>query len=263
MTNNTKRVLITGGTGDLGQALTPRLQTAGYQVRITSRGPAPAGKDPNLEWAQVNFLTGEGMAESVESVHTIIHAATSPFQNPQEVDVDGTRRLLETAAAAGVAHFIYISIVGIDKIGYSYYKYKLAAEKIIEQSSVPWSILRATQFHRLVDRAMEGFTKMPLVVFLPFNFKFQLLDTGEAADCLVESVKAGPGGRLPDIGGPKVQRAAELAKIWLRARGKRRLMLPLPLFGETAAAFRQGLNTVPSNPYGRITFSEWLEQTYP
>jgi uncharacterized protein YbjT (DUF2867 family) len=100
------------------------------------------------------------------------------------------------------------------------------------------------------------------VAFLPLNFKFQLIDTGEVADLLVERVKSGPGGHLPDVGGPKVQRAAELAKIWLKARGKRRLVLPLPLFGKTAAGFRHGFNTVPSNPVGRITFTEWLKEKY-
>lgn len=262
MNNNHKRVLVTGGTGELGRALIPRLQTAGFQTRITSRRPAPADKDPDLEWAQVDMVTGEGMAEALAGVHTVIHAASSPFKERQQVDVEGTRRLLEAGKTAGIDHFIYISIVGVDKIPYGYYQTKLAAEKVIEQSSVPWSILRATQFHSLIDMALEGLTKLPLVAFLPFNFKFQLIDTGEAADCLVESVQAGPGGRLPDIGGPKVQRAAELAKAWLKARGRRRLMLPLPLFGKTAAGFKQGLNTVPTNPYGRITFAEWLEQKY-
>jgi uncharacterized protein YbjT (DUF2867 family) len=263
MSNNIKRVLITGGTGDLGQALTPRLQTAGYQVRITSRRPAPADKDPAIEWAQVNFLTGEGMTEAVAGVHTIIHAASSPFKNVWEIDVEGTRRLVAAAETAGIEHFLYISIVGIDKIPYRYYEAKLAAEKIIEQSSVPWSILRATQFYNLIDMVLEGLTKLPLIAFVPFNLKIQPIETGEVADRMVASIEAGPGGHLPDIAGPKVQRTAELARAWLKARGRRRLMLPLPLFGKTATGFRQGLNTAPSNAYGRITFSEWLERKYP
>lgn len=260
--NKNNRVLITGGTGGLGQALTPRLQKAGYQVRITSRRPAPADKAPDLEWAQVNIISGEGMNAALEDVDSVIHAASSPFRNTQEVDVEGTRRVVEAAETAGIDHFIYISIVGVDKIPFSYYKAKWAAEKIVEQCAIPWSILRATQFHSLIDMALGGLSKLPLVTFLPFSFKFQLIDVGEVADRLVENVQAGPGGRLPDIGGPKVQRAAELAKIWLRARGQRRLMLPLPLFGKTAAAFKQGLNTTPSNRYGRITFSEWLNKIY-
>lgn len=260
--SNKNRVLITGGTGGLGQALVPRLQTAGYQVRITSRRPAPADKDPDIEWAQVNLLNGEGMAEALSGVHTVIHAASSPFKDVWEVDVEGTRRLIEAAETADIDHFLYISIVGIDKIPFNYYKAKLAAEKIIERSNIPWSILRATQFHSLVDMALEGLTKLPLITFLPFNFKIQPISTGEVADRMVEIVQMGPSGRLPDIAGPKVQRTAELAKAWLRARDKRRIMLPLPIPGETASGFRHGLNTAPSNPYGRVTFSQWLTQKY-
>ncbi len=259
---NQNRVLITGGTGELGQALIPRLQTAGYQVRITSRRPAPAEKTADVEWAQVDMVTGEGMAEAMAGVNTVIHAASSPFKDLQMVDVEGTGRLLEAGQRAGIDHFLYISIVGVDKIPYRYYQAKLAAEKVIEQSPVPWSILRATQFHSLIDMVLEGLTKLPLVAFLPLNFKFQVIDTGEVADCLVESVQAGPNGRLADIGGPQVFTAADLAKAWLKARGKRRLMLPLPLFGKTASGFKQGLNTVPENRFGRITFSEWLNRKY-
>jgi uncharacterized protein YbjT (DUF2867 family) len=101
-----------------------------------------------------------------------------------------------------------------------------------------------------------------LITLVPFNFKIQPIETGEVANRLVESALAGPGGHLPDIAGPKVQRTADLARAWLKASGKRRLLLPLPLFGQVASGFKQGLNTAPQNPYGRITFSEWLNKKY-
>ncbi len=260
--NNDKRVLITGGTGDLGKALIPRLQKAGYAVRITSRRPAPADKNLDIEWYQVNLISGEGIAEAMANVDTVIHAASSPFKDVRQVDVEGTRRLLEASEKAGIDHFVYISIVGIDKIPFGYYQAKLAAEKIIEQSNVPWTIQRATQFHNLVDIVMSGLTKLPLVTFLPFNFKIQPISTEEVANRLIEIVQNGPSGHMPDIAGPKVQRAAELAKTWLKANGKRRIMLPLPLFGKTAEGFRQGLNTAPANHYGQITFSDWINEKY-
>ncbi|MFZ0543924.1 MAG: hypothetical protein WAM60_00705 [Candidatus Promineifilaceae bacterium] len=67
------------------------------------------------------MITGEGMAEAMNGVGTVIHAASSPFKNAQEVDVGGTRLLLGAAETAGIDQFVYISIVGIDKIPYSYY----------------------------------------------------------------------------------------------------------------------------------------------
>ncbi len=259
MDRQAKRVLVTGGTGVLSRALTPRLQAAGYTVRITSRRVAPADRNPVLEWAQVSLETGEGLAEATAGVDTIIHAASSPFGKTKEVDVDGTGRLLAAGEKAGVGHFFYISIVGIDRIPYNYYQHKLAAEKVLEAGNIPWSVLRATQFHELIDRFLRGIAWSPIFM-LPTDFQFQLIDAGEVADCMVEAINAGPAGRLPDIGGPCVQTAGELVRAWLDARHMRRWVIRLPLRGEVADGFRRGLNTVPENRTGRITWEEWLKE---
>src|SRR3990170_5638680 len=148
------RVLITGGTGVLGRELVPRLAAAGYSVRVVSRRAAPAEGAP-AEWARAQIATGEGLAEAVAGVDVIVHCASSPFRRTREVDVEGTRRLLERAREAGVAHFVYISIVGVDLIPLGYYKHKLAAERLIEESGVPYSILRAPQFFTLIDELLR------------------------------------------------------------------------------------------------------------
>src|SRR3990170_6278035 len=149
------RVLITGGTGVLGREVAPRLAQAGYSVRVVSRRGAPAEGAPT-EWAQAQIETGEGLAEAVAGVGVIVHCASSPFRRTREVDVEGTRRLLGAAGQAGVSHFVYISIIGIDRIPLAYYKAKLAAEWLIEESGVSCSILRAPQFFTLVDEVMRN-----------------------------------------------------------------------------------------------------------
>jgi len=253
------RVLITGGTGALGRELVPRLESAGYTARVMSRRAAPAGA--GTEWAQAQIETGEGLAAAVAGVDAIVHCASSPFRRTREVDVEGTRRLLEAAKAAGVAHFVYISIVGIDRIPLPYYKHKLTAEKLIEESGVPYSILRASQFFTLIDDILRNLLRFPVGVY-PAGFKFQPIDPGEVAERMVEAVEAGPGGRLPEIAGPDVHSAGELARVWLKARGKRRLLLPLPLFGKVAAGYRAGHNCAPDSKYGRTTWAEWLARRY-
>src|SRR3989304_2985131 len=155
------RVLITGGPGVLGRELVPRLAQAGYGLRVMSRRAAPA-EGVQTEWAQAQIGTGEGLAEAVAGVDAIVHCASSPFRRTREVDVDGTGRLLESAKAAGVSHFVYISIVGIDRIPLSYYKAKLAAERLIEESGVSYSILRAPQFHTLVDQILRSLLRFPI-----------------------------------------------------------------------------------------------------
>lgn len=253
----TKRVLITGGTGNLGQQLVPHLQAQGFVVRIMSRRASPAGAP--TEWAQAHLATGQGLASAVQDVHTIIHAASAPFSQEKEVDIAGTKRLLAAASQAGVQHIVYISIVGIEKFTrFSYYQTKLAVEELISQATVPYSILRATQFHEFLDLIISGLSKIPFIMPIASDFKFQVIDVGEVAERMVEIVGSAPAGRIPDIGGPQILTMKELTQAWLAATGKRRLLLNLPLFGHTPSAYRAGHNTCPEAQYGTTTWQEWL-----
>ena len=108
-------VLVTGGTGDLGAALADRLVTAGHTVRIMSRRAGPATGSGSTEWAQASLETGDGLAGAVNGISCVAHCASSPFRRTKQVDVDGTRRLLDACQATGVSQFLYISIVGITR----------------------------------------------------------------------------------------------------------------------------------------------------
>lgn len=254
-------ILVTGGNGILGRKVVARLARDGHDVRVMSRRPEPPEWElkshPGATWARADMTTGAGIWEAVRGIQTIIHAASSPFVNTRQVDVDGTVQLLRAAGAAGVSHVVYISIVGIDRIPFGYYQAKLAAEAAVQAGEVPWTILRATQFHDFLDRILGSIAWSP-VCFLPTDFRFQLVDSGEVAEVLVAAAAAPPAGRLPDMGGPQVLTSREIAHAWFIARHKRRLVLPLPLVGATAAAFRQGLNTCPEQRQGRVTWEEWL-----
>ena len=254
------RVLITGGSGGLGGELVPRFRQAGYTVRISSRRPAPPDAGAGLEWAQASLETGVGLAEAVAGADLIAHAASSPFRRTWQVDVEGTRRLLEAAGAANTPHFFYISIVGVDRVPLPYYRAKLAAEKLIEESGVPCSILRATQFDSLIDRFLRTLIRLPLAL-VPKDLRFQPIDTGEVAERMVAAAANGPSGRLPDLGGPEVHTSGELARAWLKARGRRVALVHLPLPGKAAAAFRRGDLCTP-NAEGKVTWADWLARTY-
>src|SRR5262249_1966772 len=156
---------------------------------------------------------------------------------------------------------IYISIVGIERVPFAYYQYKVLAEKVVTAGGIPWTILRATQFHDLLDLFLQAFTKLPLAV-VPLDFQFQPVDSGEVAGALCDYVAAGPRGRVPDMGGPQVQTSGELLRAWLAARGMRRLVLQLPMFGKTASGFKHGYNTCPEHRQGKITWEEWLRYKY-
>jgi uncharacterized protein YbjT (DUF2867 family) len=205
--------------------------------------------------------TGDGLDAAVAGVDLVVHAATGGGTRAK-ADVPGARNLLEACKKAGTAHLFYISIVGIERIPLGYYKTKLECERLIEASGVPWSNLRATQFHQLMDGFLRMFSRMPFVLAVPKSFKFQPIETGEVADRMVADAAKGPSGRLPDIGGPEVLTFGEIAKGWLQARGKSRPIVNLPLLGGTARGFRKGYNCTPEHADGKVTWAEWLARKY-
>jgi uncharacterized protein YbjT (DUF2867 family) len=257
-------ILVTGGAGTLGRQLVAALVQGGFTVRIMSRRSQPAVLTAHTEWATADLETGQGIAEAVQGVEVIVHLASQPARHTEAVDVRGTQRLLAEAHTARVRHFIYVSIVGIDRIPYGYYQHKLAAEGLVKAAGLPWSILRATQFHDFFDTILQAAARLPLILPLPTNWQAQLVDSGEVAEQLAAIVRSGPGGQLPDMGGPEVKTMGEYARAWLNIRGLKRLVIPLPLGGALAKGFREAANTCPQPEHrlGKITWAAWVNRKY-
>jgi uncharacterized protein YbjT (DUF2867 family) len=244
-------VLVTGGTGVLGQRVVERLGSAGVEARVLSRSGRPGTIRGDLS-------TGEGLDLAVRGAQTIIHCASSPFRKARQADVEGTKRLLEAAITAGVSHLVYISIVGIDRASsYPYYRIKLDTERVIEGSPVPYTILRATQFYDLVLMVVRLLERTPVMV-VPNGFSGQPIDAGEVAGRMVELALSDPAGRVPDIGGPEVRTVADIVRGYLEVTGRRKKTLMFWLPGKTAQAFREGALTCPNNRYGKIRWEEFL-----
>ncbi len=144
------RVFITGGTGELGGRLSRALVRRGHEVTVGSRSARPTR---GVAAVQIDLETGEGL-EAVSGHDTVVHLASDPF-GKRQVDVEGTQRLVQAAAAAGVGHLVAMSIVGIDDHPSPYYRAKVEMEGIVENGAVPWTILRATQFHSLVPLFLD------------------------------------------------------------------------------------------------------------
>ena len=251
------RVLVTGGTGELGSAIVTAALGAGHVLRIASRRARSARDADSSEWAQMDLETNAGIDAALDGVDAVVHAASDP-RRPEAVDIDGTRSLAAASKKAGVRHLIYVSIVGIEAIPVKYYRAKLAAEEVVATSGVPWSILRATQFHSFIDRILRALARCPIVLPVPAGFCVQSVATSEVAARLLRCVLTGPAGRLPDFGGPEVLSLADAAGEWMRLRGVHKPLLQVPIPGGVAAAFRAGKNTVREGEHGRITWSEWL-----
>jgi uncharacterized protein YbjT (DUF2867 family) len=246
------KILVTGGTGILGRRLVPLL--AGHaDLRVLTRG------DGTVEGATMvrgDLETGEGLQAALEGVDVIVHAATAGFDRGKpDRDVAASRRLLETIS--GEPHFVYISIVGVDEIPLAYFKAKLATERLVEESGLPWTILRATQFHDLVLTMLSVLAKAPVAV-VPRGIEVQSVDTGEVAERLTALALGEPAGRVPDMGGPRVEGLDELMRTYLTAVRRRRPVLRLPLPGRTAAAYRAGRHLTPANATGVRSFTDDL-----
>lgn len=253
------RTLVTGATGTLGEALRPRLVAAGHDVRAASR--SPPSDTGEVEWIELDLTENESTERAVEAVDVVIHAATAPKGDTVAVDVEGTRRLLDAAEAAGVQNFVYPSIVGIDEIPFSYYRRKRAAEEAVEASDVPETVVRATQFHAFVDEILGLVERLPAWP-LPTAFRSQPVDARDVAEAIVEYATVDASGRTEPVGGPRVCTLGELARTYRRVRGLRRPVFRLPLPGRTASAFRAGAATCPDHTVGTVTWEAWVERRY-
>ena len=141
---------------------------------------------------------------------------------------------------------------------FGYFASKQAAEKVVEDSGLPWTTLRATQFHELMLLVVQHLAKLP-VAPLPTGVRFQPIDADEVAARLVELSFNEPSGLVPDMGGPRVYSVAELLRGYLRAsQRRRRPIVPVWLPGKAARAFREGANLAPEQAVGHRTWEEFL-----
>ena len=248
-------VLVTGGTGRLGRPTVERLRAAGHDVQVLSRREGVGHVIGDLR-------SGVGIPDAVDGVDTVMHLATRNGRG----DVAPTRTLLDACRSAGIHHVVYMSIVGVDRIPFGYYREKLAIEGLIASSGIPHTILRATQFHDLVAGLFNAQRHLP--VMLAPRFSFQPIATADVATRLVELVAAGAAsaagaaGRVPDIGGPEQLPAAELARQWQRAASMHRTFATVSLPGRVFAGYAAGRNLVPGPAYGTLTFADFVSRRY-
>ncbi|MGW1890703.1 SDR family oxidoreductase [Streptomyces sp. NPDC002004] len=241
-------VLVTGGTGTLGRLVVERLRDRGSEVRVLSRHAEPYA---------VDLIEGSGLDAAVAGVDVVVHCAS----NPRGGDEQAASHLIEACRRAGVAHLVYISIVGVDVVPLGYYRSKLAVEQQIEESGLGWTILRTTQFHDLVVTLLQGLAKLP-VMLLPAGVSDQPIEVAEVADRLAELAGGAPAGRVADMGGPQVRSFRQLARSWQRATGRRRPLLDVRLAGKAYAGMRAGGHLTPERAVGRGTFDEYLERRF-
>jgi uncharacterized protein YbjT (DUF2867 family) len=259
------RVLVTGATGKLGSALVPLL-TARHTVRGLSRKPLASTGD--IEWVRGDLRSGAGIDEAVSGMDVIVHAATHgglsadkirvryTLWHPGHTDVDGTRMLATAAQKHGVKHLLYTSVVGVDRVPFGYWRSKLRAEEIISSGGVPFTHVRITQFHELVDAAIRYALRFPLAL-LTREQRVQPIDPSDAARSTAPLVDEPPRQGIVEFGGPEAMTYGDAADAWLVDRGKTKRIHSLPMPGRLGKALASGALCTEDRS-GTITWSEWL-----
>lgn len=248
------RVAVVGGTGVLGKLLVAELAARGDEVLALSRKPAGALPE-GASHRRVDLTSGEGLADALAGVEVVVDASNSSPRDAAPVLVEGTRRLLRAGAEAGVRHHVGVSIVGCDRVPTAYYKVKVEQEDAIAAGEVPWSLLRATQFHTLIAWAFGQAGRARVIP--TGSAHLQPVHPLVVAKRLAEAVQAEPAGRLEDVAGPEVRTLGELARAW-RGAGHRALPLRIPMIGPIGRPLREAALCNPGAAAGGPTFEQWL-----
>lgn len=240
------RIAVAGGTGLVGRKVVEEVRRAGATPVVIARS------------AGVDLTTGEGLDDALAGVDAVVDASNvetmSAATSVAFFDA-ATRHLLAAGERAGVRHHVALSIVGCDRVDLPYYLGKRRQEELVTAGPVPWTIVRATQFHefagQLVDRSPGPFALAPRMLSQPVS-------AAEVASLLVATALGEARRTTLDIGGPRPERMDRLVRAELRRRGTRRVVVPLPMAGRTGRQVKDGgLLPGPGATLGEQTFDAW------
>ena len=244
-------VVVTGGSGGLGREVMSRLRSRQVRAVAASRRTG------------FDLASGEGVREVLADADVIVHAATNV--RFRKVDLDGTRRMIRILQERSQPpHLIYVSIVGVDRNPFPYYRAKYACELVLERSGLPVTVVRATQFHTLLRMIGEVSARGP-VAFVPRDAAFQSCDHRWVADELTSlALGDAPLGyrRASDLAGPERTTFVEVLELARQAAGKGPpRLVTLPVVGGALKAFAAGANLPGSEAkVSGIGYRDWLRE---
>jgi uncharacterized protein YbjT (DUF2867 family) len=246
------KIVVIGGTGLIGSKLVNKLREHGHEAVAAS---------PNTG---VNTLTGEGLAEALKGASVVVDVSNSPSWEDAAVMnffETSTRNLLAAEAAAGVKHHVALSVVGTERLLESgYFRAKIAQENLITASSIPYSIVRATQFYEFV-KGIADFSTKGNEVHLPHAL-IQPMAADDVASALARIAVGPPVNGTVEVGGPEQFRLDELIRRGLASRKDPRKVVADPQATYYGVKLTERELVPESNAnLGTIRFDEWLAQS--
>lgn len=241
------RIAVAGGTGVVGVHVVSALEQAGHEAVVLSRSSG------------VDLETGTGLDDALAGVGGVIdvsNVATQSRRRSVEFFTSATVNLLAAGARAGVRHHAVLSIVGSDRVDLGYYAGKREQERLTEAGPLPWSILRATQFHEFAGQVLD---QVPGPVAVVPRMRTQPVAASDVGAALASLVVGPPVGRAVELAGPREEHLPDMARRLLAARGSRRKVVAVRLPARGGAAMAAGgLLPGPDARLSRLTFDEWL-----
>ena len=223
------QVAVAGATGVVGRHVVEELGRRGHRVVPVARSLG------------VDVLHGDALVDTLADTEAVIDVLSTRESNEKKAAAffeTTSTNLLRAEQRVGVRHHVALSIVGVDDVPFGYYRAKVRQEAVVAGGPVPWTILRATQFHEFAGQLLDRFGSR-LIALIP-SMLSQPVAAVEVARALVERAEAGPSGRTPDLAGPEQRTMPPMARAISRATHRQQLVLPLHVPGAAGRAMRAG-----------------------
>lgn len=246
------KVAVAGGTGVVGRHVVEVAKAAGHEPVVLSRA---AGVDLLDENRVANALRGADVVIDVANAPTLSEKRATAFFT--EID----ERLSRLGAQAGASRLVALSIVGIERVSWAYYRAKLAQEKAARRGPLPVTIVRATQFHefpgQVLDRAHLGpLAAVPVMAIQPIAAR-------SVAEFLVRSAEQPPSSEVAEIAGPRPEDLVALARATARGNRRHVVVVPIRVPGAAGRAMRRGdLRPGPDAELLGPTYADWAEESH-
>lgn len=244
---DTKRIAVAGGTGLVGRLVVDEVRRAGAEPVVLARS------------AGVDLTTGSGLDAALVGVAALVDCSNvTTLGARRSVAFFGaaTGHLLAAGERAGVRHHVVLSIVGCDRVDLPYYAGKRRQEELVTDGPLPWTVVRATQFHEFPGQLLDQ--SPPLLAVAP-RMRSQPVAAAQVARVLARTVLGAPQGRASEVAGPAEESMADMVRRFVQHRGMRRLVVPVPLTGAARRQVADGglLPGAGAEPVGP-TFADWL-----
>ena len=258
MGNKTK-ILLTGGTGQLGRMLLKQIDNEDFHIDILTRNKN-IGSIKNVEYINADLTKVETLGSLGSDYDIIIHCASDP-KNSESIDIKGTHNLLKSIKGGRPKNFIYISIVGVDKSTFPYYQNKLKTEELVVDSGIPYTIMRITQFHDFIyDRILNTANLEDGPIIIPDGLQFQSIDLMDVCGEILGLLKNGPSNSTIRIGGPEILKISDIIRNYQEVIKPEKEISLVPPHNDFQKLFTTGINLCSNHKTGKITWRDFLTE---